>query len=115
MPESDISKIRQEAGLAAELARGANDRLDNLTKDLQGLVTNAVEKAMATQPRISEEEREFLSLAVRAKAQQVRLRQAIIEKTVPSLVWALLAGAFWLFKHMVEEYLKSKGLPIPWK
>lgn len=113
--DDDVRKAQRDAASALALSRQTNARVDELMTDLGGLVTQAVERAIANQPGIREEEREFLALAVKAQAQRVKLRQAIIEKTVPSLVWASLLGLYFFVKHMVEEYLKAKGWNIPWK
>ena len=43
-------------------------------------------------PQISEEQLQWVNLAIQKEAQSIRLRQAIIEKTLGGLVWACLAG-----------------------
>jgi hypothetical protein len=39
-------------------------------------------------PQISEEQLQWVNLAIQKEAQSIRLRQAIIEKTLGGLVWA---------------------------
>jgi alkylhydroperoxidase/carboxymuconolactone decarboxylase family protein YurZ len=113
--EEAIRKAQRDAASALALAKQTTQRTDDLMSDLPKLITDAVEKAINNQPQVSEEEREFLALAVQAQAQRVRLRQAIIEKTIPSLVWMMVLGVFMFMKHVTEEYMKVKGWVVPWK
>ena len=60
---------------------------------VRGVVTEAVAEAVRLHMPTSEE-RAYLGLAVRRAARRERLQQAIIEKSLTSLVWAavLLVG-----------------------
>lgn len=46
----------------------------------------------SVKPQISEEQLQWVNLAIQKEAQSIRLRQAIIEKTLGGLVWAGIAG-----------------------
>jgi len=107
--EETLRKVMRDAAAASALSKQANQRMDDLVADLPSIVTSAVEKAIGNLPVPSEEERQFLSLAVQSQAQRVKLRQAIIEKTVPALVWSAITGTFFLLKHLVEEYARNHG------
>jgi hypothetical protein len=43
-------------------------------------------------PQISAEQLQWVNLAIEKEAQSIRLRRAIIEKTLGGLVWAALVG-----------------------
>lgn len=54
---------------------------------------------------LTEEERQWVRLAIQREAQSIKLRQAVIEKTISSLLWSLLVGVGFL----VLDYLKNGG------
>ena len=57
---------------------------------------------------LTDEERQWVRLAIQREAQSIKLRQAIIEKTLGGLVWAaIIAAGVILF-----EYLKSHGVDL---
>ena len=43
-------------------------------------------------PSLTEDEQRWVRLAIQAEAQRAELRQAIIEKSITSLVWSGIAG-----------------------
>ncbi len=43
-------------------------------------------------PSLTEDEQRWVRLAIQAEAQRAELRQAIIEKSITSLVWAGISG-----------------------
>jgi hypothetical protein len=55
---------------------------------------------------LSEDERRWVKLAIEREAQSIKLRQAIIEKTLGSLLWAAIAGA----GLVLLDYLRSHGM-----
>lgn len=57
---------------------------------------------------LSEDERRWVRLAIQREAQSIKLRQAIIEKTLSGLVWAALIAV----GVVVFEYLKSHGFDL---
>lgn len=54
---------------------------------------------------ITEEEHQWVKLAIKKEAQSIALRQAVIEKTLTGLVW----GALLLVGAMALEWAKSHG------
>jgi len=54
---------------------------------------------------LSEEEARWVRLAIERQEQSIKLRQAIIEKTLSGLVWAALAG----LAYIVFDFLKNHG------
>lgn len=66
------------------------------------------EKVARTEPVrecLSTDEQQWVKLAIAREAQSIKLRQAIIEKTLAGLVWAALAG----LAVLVAEYVKNHG------
>lgn len=68
-------------------------------------LARAFAQAMPHQPCLSHEEHQWVQLAIQKEAQSIRLRQAIIEKTLGSLVWAGIVGA----GMILLEYLRNHG------
>lgn len=58
-----------------------------------------------SEPVLSIEEQQWVRLAIRKEAQSIKLRQAVIEKTLAGLVWAGLIALAVIFK----EYAVSHG------
>ena len=57
---------------------------------------------------LTEDEHQWIKLALKKEAQSFRLREAIIEKTLTSLVWLFIVVA----GLVIVEYLHSKGLKL---
>ena len=55
---------------------------------------------------LTEDERRWVRLAIQRQEQSIRLRQAIIEKTLAGLIWAGILG----LGAVVLEYLRAHGL-----
>ncbi len=53
---------------------------------------------------LTEEERQWVRLAIQREAQSIKLRQAVIEKTLTGLIWAALAGAGVMFADWVRMH-----------
>lgn len=76
-----------------------------LSKDMVHEIVCAINE---THQPLSEDERRWVRLAIQREAQSIKLRQAIIEKTLGGLVWAtIIAAGVILF-----EYLKSHGVDL---
>lgn len=62
---------------------------------------------------LSDEEKQWVKLAIQAQAQRIRLRQAIIEKTLVALIWVAIttAGALIVsgLSHIVADVAKLNG------
>ena len=95
--------------IAAKLV-AFDERLKSHDKHVELIVANAVDKAVTQMKSslLSDEERAWVKLALEAQSQRVKLRQAIIDKTLTALVWSALA---WI-GIVLLEYAKSHGM---WK
>ena len=62
----------------------------------------------AKDDHLTDEERQWVRLAIEAEARKIKFRDAVIEKTLSGLVWAGLVG----FGYIVIDFLKSHGLRI---
>lgn len=59
----------------------------------------------STEPILSDDEKQWVKLAIQKEAQSIKLRNAIIEKTLSGLAWAAIVGTFYVF----VEWAKSHG------
>ena len=66
-------------------------------------VAAAIHSAPAT---LSEEEQQWVRLAIQKEAQSIKLRQAVIEKTLAGLAWSAVAG----LGYVILDFLKNHGL-----
>jgi len=57
-------------------------------------------------PVLTAEEQHWVRLAIQREAQSIKLRQAIIEKTLSGLVWAGIVGLGYVFL----EFLHTRGI-----
>lgn len=55
---------------------------------------------------LSEEEQQWVRLAIQKEAQSIALRQAVIEKTLAGLVWSGLVGV----GYLIVDFMKNHGL-----
>jgi len=62
--------------------------------------------AIKLSSNLSDDEVRWVKLAIHKQEQSIKLRQAIIEKTLGGLVWAALAG----LAYIVFDFLKNHGL-----
>lgn len=62
--------------------------------------------ALKSSSHLTDEEQQWVRLAIRKEAQSISLRQAIIEKTLIGLVWMGILGIFYVFK----EFLLNHGI-----
>lgn len=97
----------QEAEVLARLVQALNARIDGIIQDLPGQIEDAVTKAVAAHT-LSPEQRQWVELAIQREAQSIKLRQAIIEKTLAGLVWAGIVGLGlvvwdWLVAHGIKR------------
>ena len=61
--------------------------------------------AIRASSNLSEEEARWVRLAIHKQEQSIKLRQAIIEKTLGGLVWAALAG----LAYLIFDFAKNHG------
>lgn len=77
----------------------------HLDRDTLMEVVRAVQE---TVDPLTDEERSWVRLAIKREAQSIKLRQAIIEKTLGGLVWAAIVAV----GIIAFEYLKSHGVDL---
>lgn len=95
----------------AETVRFLEDRMDRIQNELPDSIRAAV--ALALQDRVpSDEEMVWVRLAIKKEAQSIRLREAIIEKTLTSLVWSALVGAALIGWTLIRTYLQTRGIKV---
>lgn len=57
---------------------------------------------------LTEEERQWVRLAIAAEARKIKFRDAVIEKTLVGLAWAVVVG----IGYLLYDFLKNHGLKI---
>lgn len=72
------------------------------------LIAEIVEVMNSTKPQLSDEEMQWVRLAIKAESRKIRFRDAVIEKTLGSLVWSGIAGLGFL----VIDYLKNRWISL---
>ena len=53
---------------------------------------------------LTDDEQRWVRMAIEREAQSIALRKAIIEKTITSLIWMLLAGIGYVFLDFFREH-----------
>ncbi len=71
------------------------------------LVLEITQALMCSQPKphLTEEEVQYVKLAIQREAQSIELRKAIIEKTITGLIWLAILGVGGIFL----EWAKAHG------
>ena len=71
------------------------------------LVLEITQALMCSQPtpQLTDEEVQYVKLAIQREAQSIELRKAIIEKTITGLIWLALLGLAGIFL----EWAKAHG------
>lgn len=78
-------------------------------EERQQLIADIAAALRQTQTdRLTDEERQWVRLAIEAEARKIKFRDAVIEKTLSGLVWAGLVG----FGYIFIDFLKSHGLKL---
>lgn len=79
--------------------------LDDQTKrELVLLLKEALVEAVEAHP-LSDDEIQWVRMAIKAEADRASLRKAIIEKSLAGLVWAgLLAGGGWVIDFVASHW-----------
>ena len=62
----------------------------------------------AQQEELTDEERQWVRLAIAAEARKIKFRDAVIEKSLAGLVWMGLSGVVYVF----VDFLKNHGLKL---
>ena len=62
----------------------------------------------AQRHELTEEELQWVRLAISAQARKIRFRDAVIEKSLTGLVWAAIVGVGYIFL----DFLKNHGFKV---
>ena len=57
-----------------------------------------------TEPVLTEEEQQWVRLAIQKEAQSIKLRKAVIEKTLAGLVWSGVIGLGYVFLDFFKNH-----------
>lgn len=77
--------------------------------DRDAFVADIVKAIKESQPAaLDEEELRWVRLAIQVEAQRIRVRQAIIEKTLTGLVWMALVAV----GYVLLDYFQARGLNL---
>lgn len=68
----------------------------------------AVAIGNARSNELTDEERQWVRLAIAAEARKIKFRDAVIEKTLASLALMLVSGVLYLF----VDFLRNHGLKV---
>ena len=71
-------------------------------------ISEVVDVVRASSPQLSEEELQWVRLAIEAESRKIRFRDAVIEKTLGGLIWSAIVGVGFI----VLDFLKNHGLRI---
>jgi hypothetical protein len=108
-----VESACREASVLADMLAGSDRRIDEIIKQLPDRIEGAVGRAMAASHQLTAEQHQWVLLAIQREAQSIRLRQAIIEKTLAGLVWAAVVGLGVLVYHGAVDYLQTTLRPKP--
>jgi hypothetical protein len=79
---------------------------------VKGAVAEAVEEAVRSNNFFSQEEREWVRLAIKREARQEQFREKIISSTTVGVIWVLLTSVVGGALLMFKEYAIAHGM---WK
>jgi hypothetical protein len=108
-----VESACREASVLADMLAGSDRRIDEIIDQLPDRIEGAVGRAMAASHQLTAEQHQWVLLAIQREAQSIRLRQAIIEKTLAGLVWAAVVGLGVLVYHGAVDYLQTTLRPKP--
>lgn len=67
-------------------------------------ITKALKESHIT-PQLSDEELQWVRLAIKREAQSLELRQAVIEKTMTGLIWFIICAV----GYVIVDFAKNHG------
>ena len=62
--------------------------------------------ACAQHPQLTDEELQWVRLAIAAEARKIKFRDAVIEKTLAGLIWSAFIG----LGYLILDFLKNHGM-----
>ena len=77
----------------------APEEREQFILELKGALSSEYKHACLT-----EEEIQYVRLAIARQTQSIKLRQAIIEKTLTALLWAAIVGAGTIFMTWLQTH-----------
>jgi hypothetical protein len=77
-------------------------------KQLAEDIAFALSAAKQPQPQLSDDELQWVRLAIEAEARKIRFRDAVIEKSLTGLVWTGLMGA----GYVLLDFFRNHGLKL---
>ena len=83
---------------------GGTERRSGTHEHLVNSIITAL-KVHYQPPCLTEEEQQWVRLAIEDQKDRAKMRKAIIEKSLAGLVWSALVG----FGYMFIDYLKAHG------
>ena len=73
-------------------------------EDKTELIAAIVAALGTNKPVLTDEELAWVRLAIQKEAQSIKLRQAIIEKTMSSLLWSACLGLFYILVEWATRH-----------
>ena len=71
-------------------------------------IAEVVDVVRASSPQLSDEELQWVRLAIEAESRKIRFRDAVIEKTLGGLIWSAIVGV----GYIALDFLKNHGMKI---
>ena len=68
----------------------------------------AIAIQQAQKDELTDEERQWVRLAIVAEARKIKFRDAVIEKSLTGLIWSAIIG----FGYILLDFLKNHGLKL---
>lgn len=99
-----VLPTREEAQAQIDAENRAEQIEDQRELHISRLIRGAVREAVL-EHSLTQDERQWVRLAIQKEAQSIKFRQAVIEKTTSALVWSLLAG----LGLVMLDFLKAHG------
>lgn len=81
-----------------------------MTPEERSLLVADIASALQSIPKkeLTEDELQWVRLAIEAEARKIRFREAVIEKSLTGLIWMGLSGVVYVF----VDFLKNHGFKL---
>jgi hypothetical protein len=85
-------------------------KVEKMTPEDRALLIAEIASAIQSSAKhnLSEEELQWVRLAISAQARKIRFRDAVIEKSLAGLVWAAIVGV----GYILVDFLKNHGVKV---